>query len=71
MGQVIGPIEYADWYTMVQLRSSIKYLKTKVIENLKHKPAIDKEEAIYKEILQPYLEAANDNEVSTRSSTAA
>lgn len=60
---VIGPIDYASWYTLVQLRNSIKYLKTKVADNPKHRPAIEKETAIYQEILQPYLEAANDEGV--------
>lgn len=62
-GQVIGPIDYASWYTMVQLRSSIKYLKTKVGDNPKHRPAIEKEEAIYQELLQPYLEASKEDAV--------
>jgi hypothetical protein len=48
---------------MVQLRSSIKYLKTKVGDNPKHRPAIEKEEAIYQELLQPYLEASKEDAV--------
>jgi hypothetical protein len=55
---VIGPFDFADWYTLVQLRSSIKYLKSKVADNDKHRPAIEKETAIYQEILEPYLKNA-------------
>jgi len=56
---------------MVQIRGSIKMLNERVINNPKHRLAIEQEKKIYKEILQPYLKEANDNEAVVQRPTAA
>lgn len=67
MGQVIGPIDHASWFTLIQIRSCLKVLNEKVVENPKHRPAIEKEKAIYREILDPYLKGdVNEKVVAKR-----
>lgn len=61
---VVGPIKAADWLTLIMLRGSIKFMKSRDVS--KFGIAIRKEQEVYDVILKPYLTAANDNEPLTQ-----
>jgi hypothetical protein len=50
MSTVIGPISWDDWYFLVQLKDSIKFMKEK--NPNKYRIAIDKESLMYKNTLK-------------------
>jgi hypothetical protein len=53
---IIGPFSPEDWYTLRQLRVSIKHMKK--VNPEKYSKAISKEEELYKDKLGHYLKAA-------------
>jgi len=57
MGQVIGPIEMDDWYVLLMLKKSIAYMKENNVTG-RFKFAIHKEQALYNDFKNKYLEAA-------------
>ncbi len=63
MTKIIGPISFGDWRALVLFNQSIKEMKSRTQGDFK--VAIEKETRIYYEILNPYLNAANDNTLLT------
>ena len=57
MGQVIGPIEMDDWYVLLMLKKSLAYMHDNNITG-RFKFAIHKEQALYNEFKDKYLNAA-------------
>jgi hypothetical protein len=49
---IVGPIEYNDWYTMRQIYSAIRFMKQRPMF---YADAIEKEQIIYEEIRDKYV----------------
>jgi len=53
MNKVIGPISWDNWYFLIQLKDSIKFMKEKNPD--KYRIAIDKETNMYKNTLKEVI----------------